>query len=263
MNAGRESEHRPLPAGTVTFLLTDVEGSTPRWDRDPDGMAVVIDRHEVILHGTIERHRGVRPVDQGEGDSVVAVFERAADAIAAALDAQLALSAVRWPEGLEVRVRMALHSGDARLRGERNYAGPVLNRGARLRALAAGGQVFVSAATHALVINELPAGVSLVEIGRPQLKGLERPEPVFQLRDDLAEQTTNHACSRRPREAGPRSLRAFLATRRRRSGLRARRPHQPIATCWRRPPDAWPRAWRDCPSRTPANPGVQSQAPRT
>ena len=184
LNAGREAERRPLPAGTVTFLLTDVEGSTPRWDRDPDGMAAVIDRHEVILHGTIERHRGVRPVEQGEGDSVVAVFERAADAIAAALDAQLALSAERWPEGLEVRVRMALHSGDARLRGEHNYAGPVLNRGARLRALAAGGQVFVSAATHALVINELPAGVSLVEIGRPRLKGLERAEPVFQLRDE-------------------------------------------------------------------------------
>src|SRR4029077_8109091 len=105
LNAGREAERRPLPAGTVTFLLTDVEGSTPRWDRDPEGMAAVIDRHEVILHGTIDRHRGVRPVEQGEGDSVVAVFERAADAIAAALDAQLALSAERWPEGLEVRVR--------------------------------------------------------------------------------------------------------------------------------------------------------------
>ncbi len=184
MSAGREAGHRPLPSGTVTFLLTDVEGSTPGWDRDPDGMAVVMGRQEVILHGAIERHRGVRPVEQGEGDSVVAVFERAADAIGAALDAQLALTAEHWPEGLEVRVRMALHSGDARLRGERNYAGPVLNRCARLRALAAGGQVFVSTATHAIVVTELPAGVSLVEIGRPQLKGLERAEPVFQLRHE-------------------------------------------------------------------------------
>ena len=171
----------PLPSGTVTFLLTDVEGSTARWDRDPDRMAGVMERQEEVLHLAIERHGGARPVEQGEGDSVIAVFTRASQAVAAALDAQLALNAVDWPAGFEVRVRMALHSGDARMRGERNYAGPVIIRCARLRALAAGGQVLMSATTYGLVADELPEGVSLAEVGSPRLKGLDRVEPVYQV----------------------------------------------------------------------------------
>ena len=171
-----------LPTGTVTLLLTDVERSTQRWAADPTGMAQAMARHDEILAEVITRHHGVRPLEQGEGDSVVAAFERASEAVHAALEAQLALRAEPWLPGLEIRVRMAIHSGDARLRGERTYDGPVIIRCARIRALAGGGQVLVSHATQALIAGELPSGASLVEVGRPQLKGLNGIEAVFDLR---------------------------------------------------------------------------------
>ena len=88
-----------LPTGTVTFLLTDVEASTAAWQRAPESMPLAIARHDVLLDQAITAHGGVRPVEQGEGDSVVAAFERPSDAIAAALDAQRALQAEPWPDG--------------------------------------------------------------------------------------------------------------------------------------------------------------------
>src|SRR6478735_10747717 len=94
-----------LPTGTVTFLLTDVEGSTMAWQERAEDMAVAIARHYEILAGAIEHRSGVRPQEQGEGDSVVGAFGRASDAMAAAFDAQLALQRERWPGGLAIRVR--------------------------------------------------------------------------------------------------------------------------------------------------------------
>ncbi len=146
-------------------------------------MAVAMASHARILTDVIDRHGGVRPVEQGEGDSVVAAFMRASQAVAAAVEAQAGLRAERWPDGVEVRVRMGLHSGEATLRDERNYAGPVIIRCARIRALARGGQVLVSDATRALVTGDLPDGARLVEFGRPRLKGLTRTEPVYELLD--------------------------------------------------------------------------------
>ena len=100
----------------------------------------------------------MRPVEQGEGDSVVAAFSRASDAVAAALAAQRALVAEPWPEGAELRVRMAVHTGEVQLRGDDNYVGQTLNRCARLRGIGHGGQVLVSAAAAAVLADRLPEG---------------------------------------------------------------------------------------------------------
>jgi predicted ATPase/class 3 adenylate cyclase/DNA-binding CsgD family transcriptional regulator len=170
-----------LPAGTVTFLLTDIEGSTRLWERAADVMPAAVARHYAILDEAVADHGGVRPVEQGEGDSVVAAFTRARDAVVAALDAQRALVAEAWPEGVELRVRMALHTGDAQLRDEGNYFGAAVNRCARLRAVAHGGQVLLSRATHDLVEDGVPEEVELVDLGVHRLRDLGRPEHVFAL----------------------------------------------------------------------------------
>jgi class 3 adenylate cyclase len=140
-----------VPAGTVTLLLTDVEGSTRLWENAPTAMPEAIARHYGILDEAIASHGGVRPVEQGGGDSVVAAFTRARDAVAAALDAQRGALAEDWPDGAQLRVRMALHTGDAQLRDEGNYFGAAVIRCARLRAVAHGGQVLLSGATAELV----------------------------------------------------------------------------------------------------------------
>jgi predicted ATPase/class 3 adenylate cyclase/DNA-binding CsgD family transcriptional regulator len=171
-----------LPVGTVTFLLTDVEASTRQWEAEPEGMAVAIARHYAVLDDAISSHNGVRPVEQGEGDSVVGAFARASDAIAAAVDAQLALRTEPWPDGAELAVRMAIHTGEAELRDEGNYFGPTVIRGARLRAIGAGGQILVSGATADLVGDRLPAGTTLADLGLHRLKDLGRPEQVFEVR---------------------------------------------------------------------------------
>ena len=169
-----------LPLGIVTFLLTDVEASTRIW-RDSPRAAALMARQAELIAGSIALHGGVRPAEQGEGDSLVAVFVRPSAALAAALDAQRALAAEPWPEGETVRVRMAVHSGEAELRDERNYGGLAVIRAARLRALALGGQVLVSHATVALTSECLPDGVTLAEIGHVALPGLSQPERVSQI----------------------------------------------------------------------------------
>jgi len=176
-----------LPSGTLTFLLSDVEGSTALWEAHRDSMAVALPRSLEIVEKLAAAHGGVLPVEQGEGDSRLAVFPRAADALAAALAIQRAMTDEPWPEGTPLKVRIAVHAGDARLRDERTYGGGVVHRAARLRALARGGQVLVSRAVHDLVADELPEGMELVDLGRHRLRDLSRPEQVFELRHpDLA-----------------------------------------------------------------------------
>jgi predicted ATPase/class 3 adenylate cyclase/DNA-binding CsgD family transcriptional regulator len=170
-----------VPAGTVTLLLTDVEGSTRLWENAPTAMPEAIARHYGILDEAIASHGGVRPVEQGGGDSVVAAFTSARDAVAAALDAQRAVLAEDWPAGAALRVRMALHTGDAQLRDEGNYFGAAVIRCARLRAVAHGGQVLLSGATAALVADHLPDGAELVDLGVHRLRDLGRAERVFAL----------------------------------------------------------------------------------
>jgi predicted ATPase/class 3 adenylate cyclase/DNA-binding CsgD family transcriptional regulator len=170
-----------LPAGVVTFLLTDVEGSTRLWEGDEDVMRAAIARHYELLDVAIKRHGGARPIEQGEGDSVVGAFTRPSDAVAAALDIQRAFAEERWPEGAALRIRLALHTGEAQLRGKDYYVGRAVIRCARLRAVAHGGQTVLSGATRDLVADRLPHGATLLDLGSHRLKDLGQPERVWQL----------------------------------------------------------------------------------
>jgi predicted ATPase/class 3 adenylate cyclase/DNA-binding CsgD family transcriptional regulator len=170
-----------LPAGTVSFLLTDIEGSTQKWQLAPDSMAAAVARHYEILDAAISTHGGVRPEEQGEGDSIVAAFSRASDALSAALDAQRALQREPWPAPTPIAVRMAIHTGEARFRDEANYVGMAIIRTARLRSLARGGQVLVSSASRDLALDQLGDQIALRDLGDHRLKDLARPERVYQL----------------------------------------------------------------------------------
>ncbi|MGH3997360.1 MAG: ATP-binding protein [Pseudonocardiaceae bacterium] len=172
---------RSLPTGVVTFLLSDVEGSTRLWEGDEELMGAAIARHYELLDATIALHGGVRPVEQGEGDSVVGVFARPSDALAAALDAQRAFAEEPWAEGRVLRVRLALHTGEAQLRGDDCYIGRAVIRCARLRAVAHGGQTVLSGVTRELVADRLSDGVSLRDLGSHRLKDLGQPERVWQV----------------------------------------------------------------------------------
>jgi predicted ATPase/DNA-binding SARP family transcriptional activator len=213
-------ETAPLPVGTVTFLLTDIEGSTRLWESARDAMSEAVRRHYEILDAAVARHGGVRPVEQGEGDSVVAVFVRAPDALAAAVEAQGVLHAEQWPGGVEVRVRMALHTGDAQLRDEGNYFGPAIIRCARLRGLAHGGQVLLSRATHDLVADRLPDGAALVDLGLVRLRDLTRPEHVFALSHPDLAAVRRLAAAHAPAHNLPHELSSFVGRARELGELR-------------------------------------------
>jgi predicted ATPase/class 3 adenylate cyclase/DNA-binding XRE family transcriptional regulator len=176
--AGLPSES--LPTGTLTFLLTDVEGSTRLWEEHPQEMRAALARHDTLVEAAVAQYEGrvVRP--RGEGDSRFAVFARATDAVAAAADMQQALFTEPWPPGVVLRVRMALHTGEAHVRAG-DYYGSAVNRCARLRAVANSGQILLSQATYDLIRDNLPPGVSLRDLGEHRLKDLTRPEPIFQL----------------------------------------------------------------------------------
>jgi tetratricopeptide (TPR) repeat protein len=143
-------------------------------------MGAALARHEALIAQAVGSHGGHLIKARGEGDSTLSVFERATDAVAAALALQGALAAEAWPDGIDLPTRLALHTGEAELR-DGDYYGPTLNRAARLRSLARGGQVLLSRATADLVVDELPAGVGLTDVGGHRLKGLARPEHVFAL----------------------------------------------------------------------------------
>ena len=163
-----------LPTGTVTLLLADVEGSTRLWETEPDEMAAALARLDRVVSQAIAAHGGVRPVEQGEGDSFVAAFARASDAVACALDVQRAPLA-------PIRLRIGVHTGEVQLRDDTNYAGPTINRTARLRDLAHGGQTVVSGATESMVVDHLPEDAWLMDLGSHRLRDLPRPERVVQL----------------------------------------------------------------------------------
>ncbi len=169
-----------LPMGTVTFLLTDVEGSTRLWEHHPDAMKPVLARHDTVIASTVEKHSGAVVKSRGEGDSIFSVFARASDAVAAACAIQQQLLREPWPADISIRVRMALPTGESELRDD-DYYGATVNRCARLRAIAHGGQVLLSQTTAQLAQDDLPAGASLRDMGPHRLKDLEHPEQVFQL----------------------------------------------------------------------------------
>jgi class 3 adenylate cyclase len=163
-----------LPTGTVTLLMADIEGSTRLWESDPDRMAAALATMDRVLAELVPASDGVRPIAQGEGDSFVVAFIRAGDAVACALALQQA--------GLSpIRLRIGVHTGEVQLRDEGNYMGPTINRAARLRELAHGGQTLLSGTTTDLVGESLPEHSWLTDFGRRALRDLARPERVAQL----------------------------------------------------------------------------------
>jgi class 3 adenylate cyclase len=172
-----------LPRGTVTFVLTDIEGSTRRWQQDAEGMKAALSRHDEILVGGIKDHGGVVLKQHGEGDSFFAVFARASDAVAAARDIQRALHSERWRGDWPILVRIAIHTGEAQEETADDYRGPVVNRCARLRAMARGGQTLLSSSVRELVQDRMPKGIALKDLGRHQLRDLDRPEHVYRVID--------------------------------------------------------------------------------
>ena len=195
-----------LPEGTVTFLFSDIEGSTRLWEQHPEGMKIALTRHDEILRRAVEVNRG--RVVKTTGDGCYAVFETAQGAVLATLAAQQALLAEPWdmlrPESL--RVRMAVHTGEAELRAG-DYYGITLNRSARLMTSAHGGQVLLSASSAELVRDSLPAEVRLRDLGEHRLKDLSRPERVFQI---LAPTLQSEFPPLRATDASPNNLPAQL-----------------------------------------------------
>lgn len=169
-----------LPTGTVTFLFTDIEGSSKLWEQYPEAMSASLAQHNVLLRRVIEAHGGY--IFKLWGDAVYAAFDTATDALNAAVQAQRELSRRSWGELGQLRVRMALHTGAAEAR-DRDYFGPTLNRCARLLSAAHGSQILLSAATEELVRDALPKDVSLRSLGLHRLKDLQRPEHIFQVID--------------------------------------------------------------------------------
>jgi predicted ATPase/class 3 adenylate cyclase/DNA-binding CsgD family transcriptional regulator len=174
LNWNDEAMNEPVPSGTVTLLLADAEGSTQLWDSQPEEMTAAIANLDRTLADLVRLHHGVRPVEQGEGDSFVIAFSRASNAAACALALQRAPLA-------PLRLRIGVHTGEVQLRDENNYVGPAINRTARLRELAHGGQTVLSGTTSDLVADALPDGVVLADLGTHSLRDLPRPERVFQL----------------------------------------------------------------------------------
>jgi predicted ATPase/class 3 adenylate cyclase len=169
----------PEPAsGTLTFLFTDLEGSTRLWERFPHDMKGALERHDTILQAAVTASNG--RVVKATGDGLMAVFGSAADAVRACLTAQQDLVDEPWPATGALRVRMGLHAGEAQLRTD-DYFGPTVIRAARIMAVGHGGQVLLSAATAALVADQLPDGTTLLDLGAHRLKDLGRPEHLFQL----------------------------------------------------------------------------------
>jgi predicted ATPase/class 3 adenylate cyclase len=167
-----------LPTGTVTFLFTDIEGSTRMLQALGDAYGPVLEQHRRLIREPVRANGGI---DFGsEGDALFVVFRSASGALAAAVAAQQALASAAWPPDGAVRVRMGIHTGEATLVGE-GYVGLDLHRVARIAAAGHGGQVLVSQATLALVRDALPAGVDLRDLGERRLKDLSRPEHLFQL----------------------------------------------------------------------------------
>lgn len=173
------AEQRPLPEGTVTFLFSDLEGSTGLLERYGAAAGTALDRHHRIYEELVDRHHGV--IFETVGDAVYVAFAAPADAVAAALDAHRALAADPWAEvGGRLACRISLHTGAVERR-DSHYFGAPLFRAARLQSLAYGEQTVVSAATAALVSGHLPAGAQLIDRGVHRLKDLHEPEHVYEL----------------------------------------------------------------------------------
>lgn len=172
-----------LPAGTVTFVFTDIEGSTELLKTLGDAYGDVLTTHRRIVRDAFAAHEGIEMDTQG--DAFFFVFPRAKDAVAAAVDAQRAHAAATWPGQRDVRVRMGLHTGEPAIH-EEGYVGLDVVRAARICTVGRGGQILLSGTTRALLGSGLPDGVSVFPLGQRHLRGIDEPERVFEIAiDDL------------------------------------------------------------------------------
>lgn len=173
-------------AGILTFLFTDLESSTPLWEKHPILMQEVSARHDELLRDAFQANGG--RVIKTMGDGFHVVFETPSAGIAAALAGQQAIATETWPQEIgRLKVRMGLHSGESQAR-DGDYYGTELNRAARVMGIGYGGQVLISAAGAALLGSTLPEGAALIDLGRQRLKGLSKPERVYQLAHPSLEQ---------------------------------------------------------------------------
>ncbi|HEV8275947.1 MAG TPA: DUF4062 domain-containing protein, partial [Streptosporangiaceae bacterium] len=179
--AGAAISAGELPAGTVTFLLTDIEGSTRLWETVPEAMEAALERHNRLVTGVIEGRGGVVVTSRGEGDSFFAAFASAVAAVEAAGACQLRLNAEEWPAGAALRVRMGLHTGEAHVQDGDYVDHAPINRCARVKAAAHGGQVLVTKTTRDLVAGRLGGGFGLKRMGEFRLRDLAEPELIYQL----------------------------------------------------------------------------------
>ena len=179
MGEPEEAREAGLPAGTVTFLFTDIEGSTRRWESVPEAMARSLALHDQTLRAAFSHHGGV--VVSTMGDGMAVAFASATGAVGAVLEAQQSLLAAPWPDQTGMlQVRMGLHTDETVLR-DGQYANRPLNRCARLMAAAHGGQILLSGTTAALVRSELPDGATLIDLGEHRLRDLAGRMRIFQL----------------------------------------------------------------------------------
>ncbi|MGV3616393.1 MAG: ATP-binding protein [Fimbriimonas sp.] len=165
---------------TVTLLMTDLEGSTAKWERDPQSMRDAMARHDEIATEVMAAHGGALVKPRGEGDSLFVVFPTPLDALNAAAEIQRRFSAEPWPGSMELATRIGVHSGEVHVQ-EQDFYGPTVNRCARLRGIGHGGQTLVSKATQSLVAAQLPEGMRLRDLGTHRLRDLQEPERVYQL----------------------------------------------------------------------------------
>jgi class 3 adenylate cyclase len=176
-----------LPSGTVTFLLTDLEGSTRMWEQDPFATKAAMVRHDEILDKAIAANRGF--VFARMGDGMAAAFTTAGDAVTAAIAIKQALAEENWRTPSSLRARIGLHTSEAVIVDDSGYASLPINRCSRLMSAAHGGQIVLSGATEALVRDQLPDRMQLIDLGEHRLRDLGRPMHVFQLgREDKAEE---------------------------------------------------------------------------
>jgi DNA-binding SARP family transcriptional activator/predicted ester cyclase len=175
------SQHLSSVMRAVTFLLTDIEGSTAAWELDAESMGEALARHDEIVEQVVTFGGGRLIKTRGEGDATFSVFDRPSAAAVAAVELQEAIRREPWTLAGPMRIRIALHTGEVEFR-DGDYFGRAVNRAARLRSLANGGQILCSGATAELVIDSLACDVVLADLGMRQLKNLARPEHVFELR---------------------------------------------------------------------------------
>ncbi len=180
MNNPQIRNESDQPVGIVTFMFTDVEGSSRMWEADQPAAREALSIHDSLIISAVKAAGGVIVKSRGEGDSHFAVFEQAGDALNAAASIQRALNAQSWPTAKPLRVRMALNTGEADLR-QGDYYGTTVNRTARIRAVGYGGQILLASTTAERVADRLPQGVTLQDLGRHRLKDLSLPEQLYQV----------------------------------------------------------------------------------